>query len=642
MGDTMTRRKAKDTILIVNDAPDQLDLMVNLLGTTDYEILTASDGHEGFEIAQTAQLDLIISDVLMPRMNGIELCRLIRECPELCAIPVLLVGAIRKDSESVIEGLKAGANEYMEVPCDPVHLVIKIVRLIERKRVEQELRESEERYRDIVENARDIIYTHDLKGYYTSVNKAGEQITGYTREEALGMNLTQTVAPEHHEKARQMIISKLAGEKETVYDLDIIAKNGRRIAVEVNTRLINRDGVPVGIQGIARDVTRRKQLEEQLRQAQKMEAIGRLAGGIAHDFNNMLTAITGYSELVIMQLQAQDPLREYIEEIKKAGDRAASLTSQLLAFSRKQVLQPKVLDLNAIVTEMEKMLRRLIGEDIELRIRLKPELGSIKADPGQIEQVALNLAVNARDAMPKGGKLTIETANVYLDEKYAARHIAVKPGPYVMLAVSDTGTGIDDEAQRHMFEPFFTTKDVGKGTGLGLSTVYGIVKQSGGNIWVYSEIGLGTTFKIYLPLAGEGAQVYKPCTDVEEAMQGSETILLAEDEEVVRRLVHEVLKSYGYNVLEAGHGGGAFLICERHQEPIHLLLTDVVMPEMSGRELAERLAQLRPEMKVLYMSGYTDDAIVHHGVLAANAPFIQKPFTPHALAHKVREVLGQP
>jgi two-component system, cell cycle sensor histidine kinase and response regulator CckA len=380
-------------------------------------------------------------------------------------------------------------------------------------------------------------------------------------------------------------------------------------------------------------------LGEQLRQAQKMEAIGQLAGGIAHDFNNLLTAIGGYSEMSIRQLQAEDPLRHNLEEIKKAGDRAAALTRQLLAFSRKQVLQPKVLDLNSIVSEMEKMLRRLIGEDLELGTALDPELGSIKADPGQIEQVIMNLAVNARDAMPAGGKLTIETENVTLNEGYAEQHLAVAPGAYVMLAVTDTGTGMDEKTKTRIFEPFFTTKEVGKGTGLGLSTVYGIVKQSGGNISLHSEVGRGTTFKIYLPLIDEGAPEYKRSPEPEESLKGSETILLAEDEEIVRNLLRDVLKRYGYQVLEATNGGAAFLICERYEGAIHLLLTDVIMPEMSGRDLENRLRQLRPEMKVLYMSGYMDDSIVQHGIIDSAIPFLQKPFTTEALARKVRAVL---
>jgi nitrogen-specific signal transduction histidine kinase/ActR/RegA family two-component response regulator len=391
---------------------------------------------------------------------------------------------------------------------------------------------------------------------------------------------------------------------------------------------------------LAFDVTERRVLEEQLRQSQKLEAIGQLAGGIAHDFNNLLTVVTGYSDLTVRQLQAADPVRRNVEEIKKAGERAASLTRQLLAFSRKQVLQPKVLNINAVISDIEKMLRRLIGEDVGLKTIIASELGSIKADPGQIEQVLMNLAINARDAMPQGGKLTIEAENVYLNDEYARQHIAVKPGPYVMLAVSDTGTGMDEKTQAHIFEPFFTTKEAGKGTGLGLSTVYGIVKQSGGNIWVYSEVGRGTTFKIYLPRVDEGAQEYKRSAEVEEIFQGTETILLAEDEEMVRKLAREVLETYGYQVLEAANGREALLICERYKEPIHLLITDVVMPEMSGRELSDRLAQLRPEIKVLYMSGYTDNAIVHQGVLDEGANFIQKPFSPHTLAQKVRTVLS--
>jgi PAS domain S-box-containing protein len=384
-----------------------------------------------------------------------------------------------------------------------------------------------------------------------------------------------------------------------------------------------------------------REREEQLRQSQKMEAVGRLAGGIAHDFNNLLTAINGYSELTMLQLKAEDPLMQNLEEIKKAGDRAASLTRQLLAFSRKQVLQPKVIDLNSLVADIEKMLRRLIGEDIDLQTVLHRELGSIKADPGQIEQVIMNLVVNARDAMPKGGKLTIETRNVYLDQEFAEQHIATNPGPYVMLAISDTGTGMDEQTQARIFDPFFTTKEVGKGTGLGLSTVYGIVKQSGGNLWVYSELGQGSTFKVYLPRIDEGAEEYRRTTENEESLKGTETVLLAEDEEMVRKLAVQVLEMYGYRVLEAANGGTAFLICERHQETIDLLLTDVIMPEMSGRELANRLTELRPDMKVVFMSGYTDDAIVHQGVLDEDENFIQKPFTPSALAQKVREALDK-
>ena len=372
----------------------------------------------------------------------------------------------------------------------------------------------------------------------------------------------------------------------------------------------------------------------------KWKRSGRLAGGVAHDFNNLLTIVIGYSDLLLKKLTASDRIRPPLEEIKKAGDRAASLTRQLLAFSRKQVLQPQILDLNSLLTNVDEMLRRMIGEDIELVTRLPSGLGHVKADPGQIEQVIMNLAVNARDAMPQGGQLTLEAANVELDSHTVRSTESVLPGHYVMLAMSDTGIGMDAETQAHIFEPFFTTKEQGKGTGLGLATVYGIVKQSGGHIWVYSEPGKGTTFKVYLPRIDQAVEVIAPGKlPVDELSRGSETILLVEDEEAVWCLVKEVLESRGYQVLETKGANDALEIGERHKEHIHLLLTDVVMPQMSGKELAEHLALLHPETKVLYMSGYTDNAVVHHGLLDPGTALLQKPFTPDALARKLREVL---
>lgn len=509
----------------------------------------------------------------------------------------------------------------------------------EREHFERELIKSEERYRSLVENAHDIIYTQDLTGNYTSINKAGEQITGYTREEVLKMDSSQIIAPEFHERSREMVASKLSGDKETVYELEIIAKNGRRVAIEVNTRLMFQDGTPVGIQGIARDVTERLYLEDQLRQAQKMEAVGRLAGGIAHDFNNMLTVINGYSDLILRKTDASDPLRPKIQEIRKAGESSASLTHQLLAFSRKQVLQPKVLDLNEVIFSTKKMFQRLIGEDIELTTHLKRGLGNIKADPGQIEQVIMNLAVNARDVMPRGGKLLIETGNVYLDREYVTHQIVARQGDYAELTVTDTGPGMDSGTLQHIFEPFYTTKEMGKGTGLGLATVYGIVKQSGGYISVDSEPGRGTTFKIYLPIIEEGIEDYKPGEVSDAALRGTETVLLVEDEESVRKLTRQVLQSYGYEVLEATGCNEALSICERHNRPVRLLVTDVVMPGMSGPELAAKLLERCSDLDVLYISGYTNDAIVHHGVLDPGINFLQKPFTPEAMARKIREVL---
>ncbi len=383
-----------------------------------------------------------------------------------------------------------------------------------------------------------------------------------------------------------------------------------------------------------------RQSEEQLRQSQKMEAIGRLAGGVAHDFNNLLTAILGYSQLMGARLDPRDPLRGHASEIEKAAERASGLTRQLLAFSRKQVLAPKVLDLNAVVSAMTGMLRRLIGEDVSFVAKPAPELGCVSADPGQIEQVLMNLVVNARDAMPDGGKLTVETADVVLDEPYARRHDGVTPGRYVMFSVSDTGVGMDAATRSRIFEPFFTTKGSGKGTGLGLSTVYGIVKQSGGTIHVYSEPGRGSTFKVYLPRVEKAAEALE-ARQATDSPRGTETILLVEDEDVVRDLAREILEMHGYTVLEAPHPGEAILICERHGGPIHLMVSDVVMPKLSGPDLHARVAPLRPGMKVLFTSGYTDGALTHDGVLSADMAFISKPFSPDALARKVREVLEQ-
>ncbi len=399
------------------------------------------------------------------------------------------------------------------------------------------------------------------------------------------------------------------------------------------------DGVPVRMRGAALDVTERAQLQAQFRQAQKMDSVGQLASGIAHDFNNLLTVINGMSDLVLAQVSQDNPVHTDVQEIRHAGERAATLTRQLLAFSRQQILEPRVLNVNTVVSGTEGLLRRLLGEDIDLVIVLTPDLGRVKVDPGQIEQVITNLAVNARDAMPQGGKLTIETQNVEVDEDYARQHeIAVTPGSYVLLAVSDAGVGMDNATRSRVFEPFFTTKGPGKGTGLGLSTVFGIVKQSRGFIWVYSEVGHGTSFKILLPRVTEAADLDRPAPTVVSS-SGTETILLVEDNAALRKLATRVLEPAGYTVLGAAEGTEALRLLEGHEEPVHLLLSDVVMPGMDGRKLAEQLAQTRPRMKVLFMSGYTGDTIVRHGVLDAQVPFLNKPFTAAALLRKVREVL---
>jgi signal transduction histidine kinase/CheY-like chemotaxis protein len=393
----------------------------------------------------------------------------------------------------------------------------------------------------------------------------------------------------------------------------------------------------------ARDITDRKKLEEQLRQAQKMEAVGQLAGGIAHDFNNLLTAILGYCNLMRDDMPAADPLRRDLDEIHAAGERAAALTRQLLAFSRRQMLIPQVIDINAVVQQLQKLLRRLISEDVELSTMLAADLVAVRVDPASIEQILVNLAVNARDAMARGGRLTIETANVDLDEAYVVTKVPMKPGRYVMLAVGDTGEGMDADTRARVFEPFFTTKEQGRGSGLGLATVYGMVKQSGGFIWVYSEPGHGTVFKVYFPPAAQrvaSADADGAGRRATDAMHGWETVLLVEDESAVRALAREVLRRYGYVVLEARHGLDAVRMAERHPDDIHLMITDLVMPHLGGRELSERLLTMRPKMKVLFMSGYTEHAVMHRD-LTPGAAFMQKPFTPEAFARKVRSVLDQ-
>jgi len=541
---------------------------------------------------------------------------------------------------------KDGAEFPVEISLGPLEteegmLVTAAIRdVTERKRAQESLERSYAYYLSLFDNFPIPIWRSGSDAKCDYFNRAWLDFTGRTMEQEMGDGWSGGVHPEDLDRCVRTYRDAFAARRPFEMEYRLRRHDGQyRTIVDVGRPIAKLDGTFAGYLGCCYDISDRKRLEEQLRQAQKMEAIGRLAGGIAHDFNNLLTVITGYGQILFGELRSNDPLRSNVEEINKAGERAVALTRQLLAFSRKQVLAPKVLDLNAVVTNMESLLRRLIGEDISLRAALAPSLSCVKADPGQIEQVIMNLAVNARDAMPQGGRLTIETANADLDESYAEERFSVRPGPYVMLAVSDTGSGMDAETQAHIFEPFFTTKGQGKGTGLGLSTVYGIVKQSGGYIWVYSEPGRGTTFKIYLPRVDAQAEALEPHSPRQESLQGTETILLVEDEERVRRLARTILAGHGYSVLEASNGVEALRIGERHGSAIHLLVTDVVMPEMSGRELAGRLIARHPDMKVLFMSGYTDDTILRHGVLEAGIPFLQKPFTPSTLARKVREML---
>ncbi|HEU5261858.1 MAG TPA: PAS domain S-box protein [Gemmatimonadales bacterium] len=508
---------------------------------------------------------------------------------------------------------------------------------IERKRQEEQLLENERRYRLLFRSNPEAMWVYDYDTLrFLAVNEAAITRYGYTEGEFLAMTVRDIRPASELPKLEDMLTQRQGAGSFSGFRHR--RKDGTLIDVDIESQPIEFAGRPARLV-LARDVTARRQLEDQLRQSQKMEAVGQLAGGIAHDFNNLLTAILGSTQLLLHVTPPGDPRREDAEEIQNAGIRAAELTRQLLAFSRRQVLAPKVLDVNAVVSSMDRMLRRLIGEDIELVTQLATDLDSVSADPGQLEQVLLNLAVNARDAMPRGGRLTIETANVALTAEYAERHHRMPPGAYVLLAVSDTGVGMDEATQAHLFEPFFTTKEVGKGTGLGLATVYGIVKQSGGYIWVYSEPERGTTLKVYLPRVTGAAEPLRAALPRGDLQHGSETVLLVEDAAPVRALARKGLEAYGYRVLDAPDGPTALDLAARHAGGIDVLVTDVVMPGMSGRELAERLAPHRPEMKVLYTSGYTDDAMVRQGVLRSGVAFLQKPFVPETLARKVREVL---
>jgi len=512
----------------------------------------------------------------------------------------------------------------------------------DRRKAEHALIEAENKFRTLIEQVAAISYIAELgvEGQWLYVSPQVESILGFAPDEWLAgsKDWMRHIPPEDHAVVQAAEAASSRGEPFQA-EYRLIRKDGRVIWVS-DTAVVVRgsDSHPV-MEGLIVDITDRKLLETQLQQAHRMEAVGRLAGGIAHDFNNLLTIIKGYAELATNRNGISPALHADIQQIGNAAERASTLVRQLLAFSRKQVMQPRSIDLNTIVLGLDSLLRRLMSEDIEMLTHCEDIVGTVRADPAQVEQVIMNLVVNARDAMPVGGQLTIETANVQLDATYARDHATVRPGPYVMLAVSDTGIGMDPETQAHIFEPFYTTKSGGHGTGLGLSTVYGIVKQSGGYIWVYSELGNGTTFKVYLPVIDAPAEAKTPAQEVPSTRKGTEAILLVEDEEAVRELARVVLEAQGYRVIEAQNPSHAEELSKNDSQEIQLLLTDVVMPGMSGRDLARRVTARRPKIRVLYMSGYTDNVIASGGVLEPGVSFLQKPFTPRALAAKVREVL---
>jgi PAS domain S-box-containing protein len=511
----------------------------------------------------------------------------------------------------------------------------------ERRQAEQALRDSEARYRDLFDNASDLVCTTTLEGDFLYVNPAWHQAMGTTDESLASTRFPDLVHPESRERYQSVVDRAKAGETLGHVDLILLTGTGIPLTLEGNISCTASDGGPASIRGIYRDVTERKRVEEQLRRAERMQAAGRLAGGVAHEVNNMMTGVIGFSEFLMRSLDPADPRRAEVTEIIKAGTRAADVTRQLLAFTRQQFLRPETLPVNAVVRDLEKMLRRVLGEDHRFELRLDAEAGEIRADRGQLEQVLVNLILNARDAMPARGRVTIATRAVELDDAYAQEHdgVVIPRGSYVQLSLSDTGVGMDSNVQARIFEPFFTTKPVGQGTGLGLSTVYGIVKQSDGFVWVYSEAGLGTTFKIYLPRVGSAHSPPLPIDRSPATRGGSETILIVEDEDLVRALASRSLRERGYRVIEARQGADALRQLEQQAAEVDLVISDVVMPEMGGRELARRLARLRPSLPVLFMSGYTGEDVIQRGLLDPGAPFQQKPFTPDGLARKVREML---
>jgi two-component system, cell cycle sensor histidine kinase and response regulator CckA len=554
----------------------------------------------------------------------------------LIALPVMLPGVSNYYSIGATVGIRGLIGVVL------LFDIYVFFQQLQIHRYRKRLAEREELFRLISENAADMIALVDVSGHRIYNSPSYEIMLGYTQEELAETSSFEQIHPDDHRKVMEAAIETRRTGQGRCIEYRIRHKNGRWLTLESTSSAVkNSAGEVEKLVIVNRDITERKYLEEQLSLSQKLEAVGRLSGGIAHDFNNLLGVIIGYAEAIQQTMPTNDPMREAVDEIQKAGNRAAALTQQLLAFSRKQVMEPQVLDANVVLGEVDKMLRRLIGEDIELEISLGKNLGRVKVDRTQLEQVMLNLAVNARDAMPRGGKLRIETKNVQLTEADKARFRYVIPGEYILIRVIDTGCGMDAELQSHIFEPFFTTKEKGKGTGLGLATVYGIIKQSDGYIWVESEVGKGTEFKIYLPRAEAPAEVAPHVAEPATRSRGSATILVVEDEDSLRKLTRTTLQGLGYSVLEARDATSALAIAAETEVPIDLMLTDVVMPGMSGRTLAEKMALTRPDTKVLYMSGYPDGAIVTHGVLNPGMFILRKPFTRDELVRRVEESLAQ-
>jgi PAS domain S-box-containing protein len=682
--------KDKPVILIVDDQPQDIELLEAHLVPQGYEIVKAASGEEALEKLPSNQIELVLMDILMPGMDGFEATRRIRRDTAHRRIPIILVTALQ-ETEDRVKGIEAGCDDFLSKPFDKMELFARVRSLLqvkayndlmrdyqieleamvtsrteklrhglenlqqeitERKRVEEALRESSARIQAITDSAKDAIIMMGPEGEISYWNPMAESIFGYTANEVMGQNLHHLLAPErYHEAFRKTFPAfQKTGQGNAVdqtIELRALGKSSREFPVSLSlSSVLLRDKWHAV--GIVRDITEQKRTEEerqklqaQFTQAQKMESVGRLAGGVAHDFNNMLSVILGYTELALDRVDQSDPLHADLQEIYKAAKRSTEITRQLLAFARKQTISPKVLDVNETVEGMLKMLRRLIGEDIDLAWRPEEGLFPVKMDPAQIDQILANLCVNARDAIAGVGKITIETHMVTFDAAYCADHAGFVPGDFVLLAVSDDGCGMDKETLSKIFEPFFTTKDVNQGTGLGLATVFGIVKQNNGFINVYSEPGQGTTFRIYLARHVGAAEKLSVETVTEIPASRGETVVLVEDEPAIIRMCQVMLERLGYQVLATGTPSEALRLAENHAGEIDLLITDVIMPEMNGRDLADRLYVLFPDLKTLFMSGYTANVIAHRGVLDEGVNFIQKPFSIKDLSVKVRATLDQ-
>jgi PAS domain S-box-containing protein len=626
------------SILVVDDDAQMLKTITDILRLHGHSPVIAATGHEALEITREMREAPAVAlvDLKLPDMDGIELVGRLREIAELTEV-VILTGNASVDS--AVRALREKSNDYLVKPVQPDQLVGTIQRAGERwqrRRAEIGMRESEERLRLIFDHVSDALFIAHDSGRIIDANPAACVLSGLSLEKLRLLKIADVVPESSVEDASDP--SSANAQDDVEFSRFSSQRRGTTNGKVLDVR--SAAFAPGVLVHTVRDLTRQRKLEDQLLHAQKMEAIGQLAGGVAHDFNNLLTVIMSYSSLLLADIETNEAVRGDVQEISNAADRAAALTRQLLAFSRKQVLQMRAINVNDVVADVEKMLRRLIGEDIALTTHLDPDLALINADPGQLEQVLINLVVNARDAMPGGGTLTITTDNAELFDEQGERYLAAAPGKYVMLAVTDTGSGMTKDIQQRLFEPFYTTKPVGKGTGLGLATVHGIVKQSGGDVYVYSELGHGTTFKVYFPRLTKPADVLMTTAEYRAiAPRGSETLLLAEDDEALRGLGARVLSGLGYNVLVARTGGEALRIVAEYKGAIDLIATDVVMPEMNGSQLVEKVLLARPDIRVLFMSGYTDDEVMRRGVIDGQTAFLQKPFTPDLLAHKIREVL---